>query len=160
MKKLLLALIFLIIQIGAFAQFRNLKGDTICTNCSVNMIKTKYGYKNTGTAALKTGVVIYEMLSGKPLFLDVTTKAKALTLLNEFKREKYKQSWRFFDDIETMVDNGSLKDLYLLEKVGKPSEVIESFETGRKISVYQYPKIGLTVYFLNSTAIKYVRINT
>ncbi len=162
MKKLtMIAAAAFLLSLTANAQLRTLAGDTICTNCSVNQIAEKKGYKFTGiyatTIGSAFGVVIYEQLSGKPLFVDAATKAKVPLLLNKFKAEKYKGSNYFFEDIRTMVEEGKLTDLYLIEKVGKPEKVSELVENGRNISVYQYAKLGLTVYFYNSVAVRYIR---
>lgn len=158
MKSVFWLLLFSFSQCYAIAQFRTLNGDIICRNCSTDTINDRYGYKFTGTAFLKTGVVIYEKLSGRPLFLDVATKGRVPVLLNEFKAHKYKGSLLFFDDLESMITNGTLTDLYLIEKFGSPEEVAELLEEGKRFRILKYPGAGFAVYVSGRHVVRYTRV--
>ncbi|MEZ2446109.1 hypothetical protein AB6805_30550 [Chitinophaga sp. RCC_12] len=140
--------------------FYDLNGNFICNDCSVIEICNKRGYKHTNIFVSKKNryaVVIFEKITNKPLFVNVQKSSDVKNVLKDFRGRNYYHDISFFMDLEDMIKKHILIDGFLIASLGKPGAVFETSDGNLKVQSYDYPKLGLTVYFANSIAVRYLR---
>ena len=75
-----------------------------------------------------------------------------------FGSHQYGHHWGVKADIKSYIKEKLLDEMFLLETLGKPSEIKDSFYGGKPAKCYVYLKEGLRIYFIDGIAIGYDEI--
>jgi len=75
-----------------------------------------------------------------------------------FGSHQYGHHWGVKADIERFIKQKSLDEKFLLDTMGTPSEVKDSFYGGKPAKCYVYLKEGVRIYYINGMAVGYDEI--
>lgn len=129
---------------------------------------------NTSTDLDEDAMIAFKSFTLIPLYIIFTNKKeysseKINDLINSINKDnsgynyyfgthQYGHHWGVKADIERFIKQKSLDEKFLLDTMGAPSEVKDSFYGGKPAKCYIYLKEGVRIYFTNSIAIGYDKI--
>ena len=129
---------------------------------------------NASTELDKDAIVTFKSFTMAPLYvLFLNKKEYSSEKINDiiksvnkdnhsyiyyFGSHQYGHHWGVKADIERFIKQKSLDEKFLLDTMGAPSEVKDSFYGGKPAKCYIYLKEGVRIYFTNSIAIGYDKI--
>lgn len=167
MRKKVLSLILILIQITGFTQESKPLGETIHypdgkkiegakSIAKVNQIVgVKYSYIHFDCET--SDAVGYKMLTNKPIWI-ITDNPKSIPfLLMSFDHKKYLSSWRFEFDLNYMIKEKGLTDLYLTEAIGTPDNKKRISDGNNRIEIWTYNQLQYKFTIENGLIKKYIK---
>ncbi|WP_086980222.1 hypothetical protein [Elizabethkingia miricola] len=134
-----------------------------------NYFEVKGRVWNTSTALDENAIIAFKSFTLMPLYIFFTNKKeyssekindiiKSINKTNSgyiyyFGSHQYGHHLGVKADIERFIKQKSLDEKFLLDTMGNPSEVKDSFYGGKHAKCYIYLKEGVRVYFVDGIAI-------
>lgn len=149
----------------SFAQeVYDVNGKVLCKeHCTIKNVNKSLGINYSHVVDIeKNGnyeSVGFKMLTKTPIWV-ITQQPKSIPqLIKSFNYSKYLSSSEVEMDLDRMIKDKALTDLYLSQSFGPPDNRVKSSDGNHTIELWQYSKIRLTIYFIDGIAYRYDRIN-
>ncbi|WP_260255079.1 energy transducer TonB [Elizabethkingia meningoseptica] len=129
---------------------------------------------NTSTDLDEDAMIAFKSFTLTPLYIIFTNKKdysseKINDLINSINKDnsgynyyfgshQYGHHWGVKADIERFIKQKSLDEKFLIETLGTPSEVKDSYYGGKPAKCYIYLKEGVRIYYINGIAIGYDKV--